>query len=430
MDATLTPVGYVERVVDGEISEALASTPVVVVEGAKACGKTWTARRHARSEASFEQDEQAREQARLLPRQFLDGREPRLIDEWQIVPEIWNSIRHLSDEERRHGRFILTGTARLADDGIRHSGAGRIMRIRLRPMSLSESGASTREVSLGDLVNGAPCVAGRPDLGVPDIAEALCRGGWPEHLGLAVVPAQRRLRSYLNEIARVDVSQFGSEGGRRRDPQKVGRLLASIARNTSTTASIAKLASDTGGVAEGVQAQDQRTTAAYLDALTALFVTEDVPSWSASLRSRARLQKSPKRHLVDPSLAAAALRAGPNRLLSDLKTFGFLFESLVVRDLRVYAQAHEASVWHYRDSHGDEIDAIVDWGDGRWMAVEVKLGSMNAVDEAAGTLNRVCGKVDSALTGPPARKVVITASGYGYGRPDGVAVLPLSALTV
>lgn len=430
MDSTLTPAGYIERVADDEIAEALASTPVVVIEGTKACGKTWTGRRHARSETSFEQDEQAREQARLLPRQFLDGREPRLIDEWQIVPEVWNSIRHMSDEVRRNGRFILTGTARPVHDGIRHSGAGRIMRIRLRPMSLSESGVSTREVSLGSLVSGEPCVASRPDIGVPDIAAELCRGGWPEHLDLAVVPAQRRLRAYLDEIARVDISQFAVGGSRRRDPQKVARLLASIARNTATTASIAKLASDTAGAAEGVQAQDQRTAASYLDALTALFVTEDVPAWSASLRSRARLQKSPKRHFVDPSLAAAALRAGPDRLLGDLKTFGFLFESLVVRDLRVYAQAHEASVWHYRDSHGDEIDAVVDWGDGRWMAVEVKLGSMNAIDEAAGTLNRVCGKMDSELTGPPARKVVITASGYGYDRPDGVAVLPLSALTV
>lgn len=427
MAATLTPSGYLRRVADDEIVAALESAPVVVIEGAKACGKTWTARHHARSEASFEQDEQARAQARLLPRQFLDGPEPRLIDEWQIVPEIWGSIRHLSDEERRNGRFILTGTARPVDDGIRHSGAGRIMRIRLRPMSLHESGVSTGEVSLGSLLGGAPCVADRPDIGVPDIAAELCRGGWPEHLGLAAVPAQRRLRAYLNEIASVDVSQF-ADTAKRRDSQKVARLLASISRNTASTASIARLASDTAGAAEGIPALDQRTAAAYLDALTALFVTEDVPAWSASLRSRARLQKSPKRHFVDPSLAAAALRAGPDRLLGDLKTFGFLFESLVVRDLRVYAQAHEASVWHYRDSSGDEMDAIVDCGDGRWMAVEVKLGSMGAIDEAADTLNRVCAKVDQTHTGPPARKVVTTASGYGHDRPDGVSVLPLSAL--
>ncbi len=428
--ARLTPVGYVERVVDTEIAEALVSTPVVVIEGAKACGKTWTARHHARSEASFEQDHQAREQARLLPRHFLSGPEPRLIDEWQIVPEIWNSIRHLSDEERRHGRFILTGTARVAEDGMRHSGAGRILRIRLRPMSLSESGISTGEVSLGSLVDGTECIANRPATGVPEIAAELCRGGWPEHLEISVVSAQRRLRAYLSEITRLDVSQFATGNGRRRDSQKIGRLLQSVARNTATTASIAKLASDTAGSGEGTQAQDQRTAAAYLDALASLFIVEDVPAWSVSLRSRARLQKSPKRHFVDPSLAAAMLRAGPDRLLADLKTFGFLFESLVVRDLRVYGQAHEASVWHYRDSHGDEIDTIVDWGDGRWMAVEIKLGSMNAIDQAASTLNRVCEKVDTTITGPPTRKVVITAGGYGYDRPDGVAVVPLAALTV
>ncbi len=429
MPTTLTPAGYVKRIADQEIAEALESAPVVVIEGAKACGKTWSGRNHACSEASFEQDEQARTQARLLPRQFLDGPEPRLIDEWQIVPEVWNSIRHMADEERRNGRFILTGTARPTDDGVRHSGAGRIMRIRLRPMSFFESGISTGDVSLTSLVNGEACSADRPKIGVPEVVQELCRGGWPEHLGLPPVQAQRRLRSYLNEIAQVDVSQV-SYRGRRRDAQKVGRLLVSLARNTATTASLAKLASDTAASSEAHTAQDQRTAAASLQDLASLFVVEDVPAWAANLRSRARLQQTSKRHLADPSLAAAALRAGPERLLGDLKTLGFLFESLVMRDLRIYAQASEAAVWHFRDSHGNEIDAIVDWGDGRWIAVEVKLGSMDAIDEAADTLNRVCQKVDYDLTGPPARKVVITASGYAYDRPDSVTVAPLTALTI
>lgn len=429
MVAALTPNGYIERVADREIAEVLDIAPIVVIEGPKACGKTWTGRRHARSEASFEQDEQARAQARLLPRLFLEGAEPRLIDEWQIVPEIWNTIRRLADEERRNGRFVLTGTARPSADGIRHSGAGRIMRVRLRPMSLSEAGVSTAQVSIGALVNGEPCAADRPPITIPELTEELCRGGWPEHLDLSAGPAQRRLRAYLDEIARAEVAEHHSGGGRRRDPHRIGRLLVSIARNTATTASVAKLASDTAGASSGDAAQDQRTAAGHLETLASLFVVEDVPAWSAGLRSRARLQGAPKRHLVDPSLAAAALRAGPERLLGDLKTLGFLFESLVVRDLRVYAQAHEATVWHYRDSHGDEIDAIVDWGDGRWIAVEVKLGSLDTVDEAANSLNRVCAKVDPATTGPPARKVVITASGYAYDRPDGVAVVPLTALT-
>ena len=429
MATTLTPRGYIERITDREIAEALASAPIVVIEGPKACGKTWTGRHHARSEASFEQDEQARAQARLLPRLFLDGAEPRLIDEWQIVPEIWNTIRHLADEERRSGRFVLTGTARPRADGIRHSGAGRIMRVRLRPMSLSESGASTAQVSLGGLASGEPCAADRPAVRIPELTEELCRGGWPEHLGLEAGLAQRRLRAYLDAIARADVSEYQESGGRGRDPRKVSRLLVSVARNTATTASVARLAADTADAASDGSAQDQRTAAVYLETLASLFVVEDVPAWSVDLRSRARLQGAAKRHFVDPSLAAAALRAGPERLLGDLKTLGFLFESLVVRDLRVYAQAHEATVCHYRDSHGNEIDAIVDWGDGRWIAVEVKLGSMDAVDEAAGTLHRVCAKVDPAAAGPPTRKVVITASGYAYDRPDGVAVLPLTALT-
>ena len=202
---TLTPHGYLQRVVDREVAEALDSAPIVVIEGPKACGKTWTGRHHAQSEASFEQDEQARAQARLLPHLLLDGTEPRLIDEWQIVPEIWNTIRHLADEERRNGRFVLTGTARPGADGIRHSGAGRIMRIRLRPMSLSEAGVSTEQVSLGALVSGEPCAADRPAITVPDLTDELCRGGWPEHLGLSTGPAQRRLRAYLDEMARADI---------------------------------------------------------------------------------------------------------------------------------------------------------------------------------------------------------------------------------
>ena len=247
MRDSLTPVGYIPRIADREVAEALKIAPVVVVEGAKACGKTWIGRNHACSEASFEQDEQARAQARLLPRQFLTGPEPRLIDEWQIVPAIWNSIRHLADEERRNGRFILTGTARPSNDGIRHSGAGRIMRVRLRPMSLSESGVSSREVSLAGLANGEACVADRRESGVPEVVEELCRGGWPEHLDLSVAQAQRRLRSYLHEIARADISQVEFGGARYRDPVKVSRMLDSIARNTATTASVRKLTADTVG---------------------------------------------------------------------------------------------------------------------------------------------------------------------------------------
>ncbi len=426
MSPTLTPSGYLPRAVDQEIAEALASTPVVVIEGTKACGKTWTGRNHARSEVSFEQDEQTRALARLMPRRSLTGPEPRLIDEWQIIPELWNSIRHMADEERRRGRFILTGSSRPAQDAIRHSGAGRIMRVRMRPMSLAETGASTAEVSLRALVDGEACAAGRPDISVAEVAEVLCQGGWPEHLGIPVNLAQRRLRAYLDETARVDVPQTG--GGKRRDSQKVLRLLTSVARNTATTASCAKLAADTAGGSTGERAQDQRTAADYLDVLRALFVLEDLPAWSADLRSRARLIKAPKRHFVDPSLAAAILRAGPERLLTDLRTLGFLFESLVVRDLRIYAQAHEASVWHYRDTHDNEIDAIVDWGDGRWLAVEIKLGSMDTVDEAADTLNRICAKVDADKSGPPGRKVVVTAGGYSYDRPDGVTVVPITSL--
>ena len=421
MDTTLTPDGYRPRVADSAIAEALARMPAVVIEGPRGCGKTWAARNVARSEVLFDGDRDARTLAAVAPRLVLEGAEPRLLDEWQLAPEIWNQMRHACDETHRRGRFLLTGSAVPPDDHTRHSGAGRIARVRLRPMSLAETGESTGEVSLGSMLRGERIAAPRPEVGVEDLVEAICRGGWPRHLGVPARTAQRSLNDYLGEICRTDISAVD---GVRRDPAGVRRLLASLGRNVATTAAFSTLAAD----AAGPSPLNRTTATAYLRSLERLFIVEDVPQWPTHLRSRATLRAAPKRHFVDPSLAAAAMGAGPARLLAELGALGVLFESLVVRDLRVYAQVNDARVYHYRDTANLEVDAIVQARDGSWLAAEVKLGGTGAVEEAARSLRRLRDKVDTDRIGTPAKLAVITATGYAYDRPDGITVLPITSL--
>ena len=395
--------------------------PAVVIEGPRGCGKTWTGRNFARSEVLFDGDLNARRSVSLAPGLVLEGEEPRLLDEWQLAPEVWNQVRHASDEGHRTGRFILTGSAVPTDDITRHSGAGRIARVRMRPMSLRETGESTGEASLETLLEGAPVAVRRPDANFRDVLEALCRGGWPRLLGRSVPDAQLFLDNYMGELCRTDVR---SVDGVARDPGGVARLIASIARNVATTASFSKLAAE----AAGDRPLNRTTATEYLRSLERLFIVEDVPAWRTHLRSRATLQSSPKRHFVDPSLAAAALGATPERLLADLEALGFLFESLVVRDLRIYGQASQASVYHYRDSDKLEVDAIVEARDGRWLAAEVKLGGDDSIEQAARSLLRLRDKVDDSRMPAPSKLLIITAAGYGYDRPDGTTVLPITAL--
>lgn len=419
---TLTPPGYLNRVVHHDLRDALAASAAVVVEGPRGCGKTWTSKRFARSEVLFEQDPSARLASSVVPQTVLEGAAPRLLDEWQLAPDVWPHVRAACDAQPGlSGRFILTGSATPPDDLTRHSGAGRISRVRMRPMSLLESGDSSGEVSLNGLLRGTSCAASPSGIDVEGIADLTCRGGWPRLLGQDAATAQRALRDYLNEVCRVDVSAVD---GVHRDPEGVRRLIMSLARNTATAVSVNKLAAEAGS-SGGLH----RTTASgYLSALQRLFVVEDLSHWRTHLRSRATLSARPKRHFVDPSLAAAVLRATPSRLLGDLPAFGFMFESLTVRDLRIYAQANDAVVSHYRDSDHLEADAIVEAGDGRWMAVEVKLGSAQGIDDAAASLLRLAAKVNTDRVGRPSKLVVITASGYSYDRPDGVAVVSISAL--
>lgn len=421
MSETLTPTGYRRRVADAAVAKALAVMPAAVIEGPKGCGKTWTGRSFARSEVLFDRDVNARRSASVSPGLVLEGPEPRLLDEWQLAPEVWNQVRHAGDEGRRNGRFILTGSAAPPDDITRHSGAGRIARVRMRPMSLAETGESTGEVGLRDLLEGAPVAAQRPEADFRDVLDALCRGGWPRLLGQPVADAQLFLDNYLADLCRTDVS---SVDGVTRDPAGVTRLIASIARNIATTASFSRLAEDTAGD----QPLNRTTATEYLRSLERLFIVEDAPCWRTHLRSRATLHNSPKRHFTDPSLAVAALGAGPERLLADLEALGFLFESLAVRDLRIYSQASGAAVYHYRDSDELEVDAVVEARDGRWIAAEVKLGGEEGIEQAARSLLRLRDKVDADRTGEPSKLLIVIAAGYGYDRPDGTTVVPLTAL--
>ncbi|MCY3925671.1 MAG: DUF4143 domain-containing protein [bacterium] len=412
---------YVPRVVDTQLQAALRASPAVALEGPRACGKTSTGRAHAHSEVMFGSDRSARLAAHVDPGEILVGPEPRLLDEWQLAPEIWNQVRAAGDEGRRPGRFILTGSALPTDDITRHTGTGRITRVRMRPMSLFETGLSSGTVALDDLFSANVGFVNAPDPGLRDLVEATCRGGWPASLNIDLVAAQDYASSYLAEVCRTDIPQLG---GPARDPLGVTRLLRSLARNVATEASESTLATDTGGERQ----LDRRTVSAYLDALERLFVVEDVPAWSIELRSRARLRQAAKRHLTDPSLAVAALGANPERLISDLGTFGLLFESLAVRDLRVYAESSRSHLAHYRDSSGLEVDIIIERGDGAWIALEIKLGGEAAIEHAAKSLRKLRDTVSDRRVGDPSNLVVVTANGYGFRREDGVQVVPLTAL--
>lgn len=412
---------YTPRIVDGELRELLASAGAVVIEGPKACGKTMTASQQAASLVLLDIDQAARQVLAVEPALVLDGARPRLLDEWQVAPELWNQVRRAVDASGEPGQFLLTGSAVPADDATRHTGAGRFGFLRMRPMSLFEAGVSTGAVSLTELFAGvAPAVAD-PGLTLQDLSASIARGGWPAQQGRPLKAASRACRDYLEQVRQVDISRVED---RRRDPARVGAMLRALGRHCATEVKLSTLAADAGG-ADG--ALDERTAADYLQALERLMVIEDQPAWAPHLRSRARLRKAPKRHFVDPSLALAAVGAAPERLLDDLEWFGQLFESLVIRDLRVLSQPLEGEVLHYRDAYGVEVDAIVQLRDGRWGAIEVKLGE-GQVEQAATNLKRFADQIDPERSGSPAFLAVICGKGYGYRRADGVVVVPVGAL--
>ena len=413
---------YRPRIADGELALRLNATGAVLIEGARACGKTQTALQQAGSAVRLDSDRAAREAALLDPSLLLDGDRPRVIDEWQLVPEIWNQVRvWVDDHPDEPGAFVLTGSALPADDATRNVGALRFSRLRMRPMSLHESGHSSGAVSLRALFGGGAARATAPSFDVRALAERIAVGGWPALIDRPVEAAQVALRGYLEDTARVDLQRID---GTARDPENVARVLRSLARHSATEGSARSLAADIGGKDEPIK---HHTVGEYLRALARIFVVEDQPAWSPSLRSRSILRSAPKRHFVDPSLAAAALGATPARMLQDPATLGQLFESLVVRDLRIYSAPLDGTIHHYRDNTGLEVDAIVALGDGRWAPFEIKLGQ-HEIDDAAATLLRFAERIDTQRHGPPGLLAVITGWGYAYPRPAGVNVLPFATL--
>jgi uncharacterized protein len=412
---------YRQRTTDLQIGTLLKAVGALVIEGPKACGKTESARQFAASEVRLDVDANARQAMAVDPSLLLEGTTPRLIDEWQLEPDIWNHVRRAVDDRRAPGQFILTGSAVPADDVTRHTGAGRFARLRMRPMSLHESGHADGSISMADLLAGGSVRAPDPGLTVPRVAELIVAGGWPALTELPVEQAVLAVRAYVDEVRRTDIQRVD---GVAHDPDRVMQFMRSLARNAATMAGISTLARDVSGAERPV---DEDTAYRYHQALERLMVVEDQPAWAPHIRSRSRIRSSPKRHFVDPSLAAAALRLTPRRLTGDLELMGFLFESLVVRDLRIHAQLHDAQVLHYKDNTDLEVDAIVETADGQWCAFEVKLGA-GMIEDAAGTLLSFSKRVDTRRSGPPSTLGVITASGPGYTRGDGVRVIPVGAL--
>ena len=414
---------YHRRFADKLLSERLQSSGAVLIEGTKGCGKTETAKQQSTSVVRFDADEHVRIKMEIDPDTVLAGATPRLLDEWQEYPQIWNYVRRKVDESRQKGQFILTGSATPDDEARRHSGAGRFSIIKMRPMSLYEKGWSTGEASLASLMKGETPASEAVSFDLGEFAEKITLGGWPGLIDESAAEGFRFVSDYIALIAEADVSKVSNK---RRDPYKVTRLIQSLARNISTEASLTALSKDTGG-SDGKL--DDETVADYLSVLERLMAVDNLPAWNTHIRSSDMLRRSPKRHFADPSMAVGALGLSVDKLVYDLNYFSLLFESLVIRDLRIYAGANGGKVFHYRDSRGLEIDCIVEYADGTWGAFEIKLG-IGAVDAAAENLLKIAAKIDTDRVKAPAALTVITGNGFAYRRPDGVNVVPISTLTI
>ena len=411
---------YYPRIGDRVLEKKLQISGAVLIEGAKWCGKTETALQAAGSVLFIQERPQHEEMAKMMPSLLLEGDTPRLIDEWQDAPEVWDAVRHAVDRRKQTGQFILTGSATPRDEVKSHSGIGRISRMLMRPMSLFESKESTGDVSLRALFEGKQEIGNVSTLNIPQIARIICRGGWP---GAVTHPDAGGALAidYTELIVEEDIN---SVDGVERNPMRVRQVLRSLARNISTLTTATTILGD-------VRANDitisDHTLESYLNALRRIFVVEDVPAWSPSLRSRTTIRTSHKRQLVDPSIATAIMRMDASRLLRDLETFGFLFESLCTRDLRIYTQVNDGEIFHYRDKNDLEVDLIISLHDGRWAPVEVKLGE-HQIEEAAANLIKLKNKVDTSRIGEPSFMMVLTGGQYAYRRPDGICVVPLGCL--
>jgi predicted AAA+ superfamily ATPase len=415
-------MSYKSRIIEEELSRKLNASGALLVRGPKSCGKTETAKQFARSILQVDQDEQIPHFMSADPKRLLVGETPRLIDEWQEQPKLWNYIRHEIDNRKKKGQFILTGSANPNEDVKLHSGAGRFTTLAMRTMSWQEMGYSSGEIHLSDLLKGIQPQLVDEGIDLERIIERIMKGGWPALLESTVDEALLLNRAYVDLLAEVDISRVSNV---KRDPSKVRALLKSLARNTATLVENTTLAAD---IKERENSELSRPTIIdYLDALGRLMITDDQPAFNPHIRSSASLRKSAKRHFCDVSLAVAALGLNKDALLKNLKYSGFLFESLVTHDLKVYAAANDAEVFHYRDSSGLEVDAIVQQYGGSWAAFEIKLG-VGMIEEAATNLIKFAKNLDSDRTQKPSSLNIIVGTGMSFTRTDGINVISLASL--
>lgn len=419
----MNSLNYISRISDKLLNILLGSSGAVLVEGAKWCGKTQSSLQIANSVVYLQDPDEGPgylAMADTKPSLLLEGDPPLLLDEWQMAPVIWDAVRFAVDKRGLMGQFILTGSATPGDNETSHSGTGRIARMIMRPMSLFESQESNGSVSLRDLFDGKTDIAAKSNLTIEQIAHAICRGGWPAAV-IAKKKSTRIAMNYVDGIINLDIQRVD---GVEKDPERVRVLLQSLARNISTLATSKTIMED---MQVNEASLTDKTLSSYLNALRRLFVIEDIAAWQPSLRSKTAIRTANKRQFVDPSIATAALRTNEKGILRDFETFGFLFESLCTRDLRVYSQVIDGGIFHYRDKSELECDLIIKLNDGRWAPVEVKMGNRQ-IEDAAANLIKISNKIDAEKMNKPSFLMVLTGGQVAYRRPDGVLVVPIGCL--
>ncbi len=412
---------YLKRTIDDVLKEELEAFGAVLITGPKWCGKTTTAFQIAKS-TLFMHDPNLKdnliELAKLNVNELLKGDKPRLIDEWQSAPELWDAIRFDIDQKGEEGLYILTGSTIVDESKISHSGAGRISRLNMRTMSLYETSHSNGAISLSNLFDGEHNISSQSKLGLEEYIDLIIRGGWPNTINKSLNIAIRQIKGYVDIVCKSDIREID---GVQRDEIKTKAILKSLSRHISTSAAYTTILAD---LKENDISMDIDTLRNYINVLKKLYIIEDLPAWSTKLRSKSVIRLKNKRHFVDPAIGASLLNANRKNLLGDLNTLGFLFESLVIRDLRIYSQYIDGNVSHYRDSSGLEADAVIQLDDGRWGAIEVKLG-LQHVDDAARNLIKLEKLVKK---NKPTFLAVITGTKYAYKREDGVLVIPIGCL--
>lgn len=413
-------MAYFARVIDQELIEALQIYGAVVLDGPKWCGKTSAALQVCKSAVRFDIDLNSRRLASEDPGYLLQGKSPRLFDEWQMAPEIWNQVRHNIDTEQSTGAFVLTGSLGSQPQDGSHTGTGRFHFLQMRTMSLFESGVSSGAISLNNLSGLNISITQSPKLSLETLLELICVGGWPELHGTDPTIAAKRVRSYSKSLTTRDLLEASSG----RSPLLATKILKSLARNVATEVRISTIAKD---ISSGGAAVKEETISGYLALFNRMMITEDLEPWAIHMRSSYQIRRSPKRYFTDPSIAAALLLATPEKLRKDLELSGLLFENLVIRDLRIYAQTNGARVCHYRDASGLEVDAIIEHYDGSWGAIEIKLGE-SSIDDAAASLLKFRDRVDTSKQSDPDYLAVLTNTSESYTRRDGVHVISITAI--